>query len=134
MTKAAPAVGPRELRSFGLLMGAVVVALFGLLLPWLLERPLPVWPWVTAAAFALPALLWPAALRPLHAAWMRFGHVMGALNAYLILGLVFFAVLTPMGWVMRLLGINPLLKPPSRPDSFLAKSRRRSPDHMDRPF
>lgn len=124
----------KELRHFGLLMGAVIAAVFGLLLPWLFDRPLPIWPWVLAAAFAIPALLWPAALRPLHALWMRFGHVMGLVNAYVILGLVFFAVLTPIGWLMRLLGINPLLKPATRPDSYLAKSRRRSPDHMDRPF
>ena len=124
----------KELRHFGLLMGAVIAAVFGLLLPWLLDRPLPGWPWVLAAAFAIPALLRPAALRPLHALWMRFGHVMGTINGYLILGLVFFAVLTPIGWLMRLLGINPLLKPASRPDSYLAKSRRRSPDHMERPF
>ena len=124
----------KELRHFGLLMAAVVGALFGLLLPWLFDRPLPAWPWALAAAFAVPALLRPAVLRPVYALWMRFGHVMGTINAYLILGLVFFIVLTPIGRVMRLLGINPLLRPASRPDSFLAKSRRRPPQHMDRPF
>jgi hypothetical protein len=123
-----------ELRHFGLLMAAVIASLFGLLLPWLLDRALPSWPWVLAAAFAIPALLRPAALRPIHALWMRFGHVMGTINAYLILGLVFFTVLTPIGWLMRLLGINPLRKPASRPDSFLARSRRRPPPHMEKPF
>ncbi|MBP2675902.1 MAG: hypothetical protein H6Q84_2742, partial [Deltaproteobacteria bacterium] len=55
-----------ELRHFGLLMAAVIAVLFGLLLPWLLDRALPSWPWLLAAAFAIPALLWPAALRPIH--------------------------------------------------------------------
>lgn len=131
---ATPTPTASELRHFGLLMGAVVAGLFGLLLPWLLGRSLPYWPWALAAAFAVAALLQPAVLRPVYRLWMRFGHVMGTINAYLILGLVFFVVLTPIGRVMRLLGINPLLRPPSRPDSFLATSRRRPPEHMDRPF
>ena len=130
----APDTGPRELRSFGLLMGAIVAALFGLLLPWLFDRSLPYWPWAVGAAFAGTALLWPAALRPVYRLWMRFGHVMATVNAWVILGLVFFAVMTPIGWVMRLLGVDPLHKSAPGADTFRTISRQRPPSHMDRPF
>jgi len=62
-----------------------------------------------AAVFTLVAF-WP--LWPLHAPslpwlgglWMKFGHVLGWINARIILSLVFFVVVTPIGIVMRLLG------------------------------
>lgn len=60
----APETSPRELGSFGLLMGAIIAALFGLLLPSLFDRSLRYWPWAVGAAFAGTALARPAGLRP----------------------------------------------------------------------
>jgi fatty acid desaturase len=48
--------GP-ELRQFGLLFGAILVLLFGLLLPFLIGYSFPLWPWVVALIFAVLALL-----------------------------------------------------------------------------
>ena len=64
-----------------------------------------------AAVFTIVAF-WP--LWPLHApnvwwlggagAWMAFGHVLGWINSRIILGVVFFVVVTPIGLIMRLFG------------------------------
>jgi hypothetical protein len=51
----------RGLRKFGVVTGAIVVGLFAVFLPWLLERPWPAWPWILAAALWIPALLFPVA-------------------------------------------------------------------------
>ena len=40
-----PELDRAGLRQFGLLMGGFVALVFGLLLPWLFERTLPLWPW-----------------------------------------------------------------------------------------
>ncbi|MDH3901107.1 MAG: SxtJ family membrane protein [Gammaproteobacteria bacterium] len=77
------------LRKFGLITGAIVVGLFGLLLPWLLDHHWPVWPWVVAAALWVPALVFPAVLKPVYRGWMKFGAVLGFINTRLILGLFF---------------------------------------------
>ena len=42
----------RELRNFGLVFAGGLIVFFGLLLPWLFEKPWPLWPWVGAGAFA----------------------------------------------------------------------------------
>ncbi len=76
----------------------------------------PLWPlaapnlyWLTGAgAFALAGLAWPRVLSPLNALWMKIGHVLGWINTRLILGLVFFLLVTPTGFVVRLLGYDPL--------------------------
>lgn len=94
---------PSQLRSFGLLTGGIFAALFGLLFPWLGERAMPLWPWIVMAVFWLPALLIPQVLQPVYALWMKIGHVLGWINTRIILGLLFFLLIVPIGWLMRLL-------------------------------
>lgn len=94
---------PTALRHFGLLTGAIFACLFGLLLPWLGERAIPVWPWVVMAAFCVPALLYPRILQPVYSIWMKIGHILGWINTRIILGLLFFLLLVPVGLLMRIL-------------------------------
>ena len=68
------------------------------------------WPyWLTAAtAFAFAAWLRPAALSPLNRLWFRLGLLMHRVINPLIMGLLFFVVITPMGLLMRAFGKRPL--------------------------
>ena len=65
----------KELRKFGLLFGAVLIVLFGLLLPWWKTHPLPRWPYFVGVPFIVLALVWPAILRFPYIGWMKFGAV-----------------------------------------------------------
>jgi len=94
----------KELREFGLIFGAIFVALFGFLVPWLFEKALPIWPWYVFAITSGLALIVPIALKPFYKLWMLFGGVMGWINTRLILGLVFYFVFMPFGLVMKLFG------------------------------
>lgn len=72
----------------------------------------PLWPvpmpnlyWLAGAGLWLAAaLLYPKMLTPLYKVWMVFGHMLGWINARIILALVFFVVVMPIGLVMRLFG------------------------------
>jgi hypothetical protein len=99
-----PDLDRKGLREFGLLMGGIIAGLFGLLLPWLLEHPLPAWPWPIAGTLALWALLSPDTMRPLYRLWIRFGLLLNRLTTPLILGVLFFVVITPVALVMRIAG------------------------------
>ena len=124
-----------ELRRFGLTTGAIVIALFGLLLPWLFGKSLPLWPWIIAAALALPALAVPQALGPVYHGWLKFGHVLGWINTRLILGILFFIVVTPISAFMRLLGHDPMRKRLETDKStYRVDATKRNPDHFERPF
>ena len=63
---------------------------------------------VIAVALIVPALVRPVWLRGPNAAWMRFAHVLGWINSRMLLSLLFFGVLTPVGVARRLVGVDVL--------------------------
>ena len=71
----------------------------------------PVWVglWVVLAALMLfLGFVFPRALRPLNVAWFRFGLLLHKVVSPLVMGLVFYVTVTPIGLIMRLLGKRPL--------------------------
>ncbi|MCB2263353.1 MAG: SxtJ family membrane protein [Candidatus Thiosymbion ectosymbiont of Robbea hypermnestra] len=123
------------LRKFGLVTGAIVVLLFGFLLPWIFDHGLPYWPWYIAGALWLPALLAPDLLRPVYTAWMRFGLVVGWINTRIILGIVFYALFTPTGLLLKALRVDAMQrKLDARMKTYRVESKKQPPDQMERPF
>ncbi len=90
---------PRALRRFAWVVGGALL----LLGAWLLRRHPAAGASALAAAAALLAAGWlaPAALRPLHRAWMGFAFASGWLVSRALLALLFFAALTPTALVAR---------------------------------
>jgi len=124
----------KGLREFGLTTGGIVAVLFGLFFPWLLERPIPRWPWVIAAVLAAWGLAAPLSLRPVYRGWMKFGLLMSKVTTPLIMGLVFFFVVTPMGLVRRLLGKDSLARQFDKSVSYRVASARPPPKNLEKPF
>ncbi len=124
-----------DLRSFGLLTGGLAAGIFGLALPLLRRHPLPVWPWIVGGVLIIAALAWPSALRPLYRPWVRLGLVLGWINSRIILTILFFLVIVPMGLIMRALGRDPVSRKLD-PDAstYRVPSRARSRESMERPF
>ncbi len=57
-----------------------------------------------AVAFAAVALIRPGLLAPLNRLWTKFGLVLHRVVNPIVMGLVFYVTITPMGLAMRLLG------------------------------
>lgn len=93
-------------RSFGLVFVAVFVIVA--LLPLLHGHAVRLWSLGVAGLILLVALAVPDLLAPLNRLWMRFGMLLHHIVSPLVLGLMFFVVVTPMGVLMRLLGKDPL--------------------------
>src|SRR5262245_6805090 len=125
----------KELRKFGFVFAGILLLLFEGLLPWLKHKPLPGWPLSIAIPIAVLALIWPAALRPFHAAWMKFGAVMGFINTRIIMSVLFFAVLTPIGALLRALNKNPLVRRFDREaGSYRVASAAHSKEDLEKPY
>ena len=130
-----PELGRRGLREFGLVTGAAVVALFGLFFPWVLGRGWPAWPWAIAAPLWLLALVHPSWLRWIYRAWMRFGLLASRVTTPLVLGIVFFFMISPMAIVRRLRGRDAMQRAfdPDQ-DSYRVRSTRSPREKLERPF
>ena len=125
----------KTLVQFGLLTGGLIAVLFGLLFPWLWGRRFPVWPWAAAAVLVVSALGVPAALSPVYRAWMAVGSALGWINTRILLGAVFFLVVTPIGAVMRLTGRDPLRRKfEPRGGTYRIPSARTPRERMEVPF
>jgi hypothetical protein len=130
-----PELDQKGLREFGLMTGAAVVAIFGLFFPWMLDLDWPVWPWAIAAPLWLLALIHPPWLRRIYRAWMRFGLLAGKVTTPLVLGIVFFLMISPMAMARRLWGKDPIQRvlDPDR-DSYRTQSARSPRERLERPF
>lgn len=131
---AIPELNARELRKFGFTTGGIVVALFGLFFPWLLERAWPIWPWVVLALLGAPAALTPTALRPVYRGWMKLGLLASKVTTPLVLGSVFFLLICPMGMIRSASGRNQMRQPFQAVESYRVPSRRNNSANLGKPF
>jgi saxitoxin biosynthesis operon SxtJ-like protein len=102
-------ISNKQLRSFGLTVGGVF-AVIGLW-PAVFHNEDPRW-WAVllAGLLVIPALVFPRCLLWVYRRWMALGHVLGWINTRIILGVVFYFVVTPIGFIRRLLGKDPMGK------------------------
>lgn len=122
------------LRRFGWQMAIAWPLLFGVLLPWLFNHSWPLWPWLLSAGFALSALLLPKVLYWPARLWLLFAAVMGWINTRLLLGVVFFLLLWPLGLVLRSLNKLDYRARPQDSGSFWRDSAPVAPENMKEPF
>ena len=124
-----------DLKKFGLIAGIITACLFGLLLPWLKHYSFPSWPWAAAAVFVAVSMFAPHMLQPVYSAWMQFGKIMNRITTPVIMGIVYFLIITPMAFVMRARGRDLLgLDYDGTLDTYRVKSRSRTIESMKRPF
>ena len=62
------------------------------------------WFLIPSFIFLILGLLNSKILSPLNTAWIKFGNILGKVIAPIVMGLIFFLVVTPIGLFMRILG------------------------------
>ncbi len=124
----------QELRHFGLIMAVALILFFGLLIPWIWDLNWPLWPWIAAAVFAAAALIYPLVLLPVFRVWERIGLVVGWINTHILLGLVFYVIVMPMGLVMRLFHDPMERRLDTSLPSYRTPSRQPVTKNLEKPF
>ena len=89
-------------RSFGLLFFIVFLAIS--LWPLIYQEDLRLWAFILALIFFVLGILNSKFLTPLNKLWMKFGLFLGSIVAPFVMGVVFFMVVTPTSFFMRILG------------------------------
>lgn len=134
MTHPIPDLDRKGLREFGIVTGAIVAGLFGVAIPWAFDMPWPRWPWVVFAVLGAWGLIAPASLKPVYRTWMRFGLLMGTVMTPLVMGIVFFFVITPMAMALKLLGKDAMAREFNNEGSYRIISKSASADSLRRPY
>jgi ABC-type uncharacterized transport system permease subunit len=84
-------------------------------------------------AFILAAVLIPDVLPPVHRVWMKGAEALSRITTPIILGVIYFLVITPVGIVMRAVGRDPLTSP-RRGESVWSSRGRASRSDLRRQF
>lgn len=123
-----------ELRKFGFVTAGMLLLFFVVLIPYIWNLGIPIWPWVIAGILSFFALVAPVLLHPVYKVWMKFAEILGWINTRLILGVVFYFLLVPIGIIAR------IFKDPMQRsidislDSYLIKSRPPNNRNLEKPF
>jgi len=133
MTLPAPTV--KSLREFAWILAAAISLLWGLAFPLFHGRSLPLLPWILAGVLVLLGTFTPASLAPLYRLWMQLGEKLGWINSRLLLGIIFFVIVTPMAATMRLLRRDTMNRRwQSQQASYRIPSTVRPLTHMEKPY
>tara|TARA_E500000178_G_scaffold288423_2_gene291036 strand:- start:524 stop:907 length:384 start_codon:yes stop_codon:yes gene_type:complete len=89
-------------RSFGIVF--FIIFLIVALYPLINNEDLRIWSLLISAIFLVLGLLNSKLLSPLNKLWFKFGLFLGKVFSPVIMGIIFFLVVTPIGFIMRIVG------------------------------
>lgn len=114
-------------RKFAFTLGIALLVLAGLsfwrghdIVPFVLAAP--------GGLLLLAGLVLPGRLGPLERQWMSFGHLLSRFMSPIMLGVVYFGVLTPVGKLMRLFDKNPLQEHHQKDTTWKVRAQKRQSD------
>ena len=88
-------------RSFGIVF--FVVFLLIALYPLIFNGEIRIWPLIVSLIFLVLGLINSKFLNPLNKLWFKFGLFLGKIITPIIMGIIFFLVVTPIGLIMKVL-------------------------------
>ena len=112
-------------RNFGVVFFIffMIISLF----PLFKDGNVRVWALVVAIIFLILGLLNSKVLTPLNKIWFKFGILLGGFVSPIVMGTVFFVIVTPTSLVMRVLGKNLLnLKKNNKKTYWIERSKIKS--------
>ncbi len=118
-------------KNFGVIF-SVFFFLIGLW-PLLSLNPIRVWSICLAIIFLVLSFFRPNILRPLNNSWVKLGEILGKIIAPIIMALIFFTILTPISFLVRILGKDLLKLKFSKKNSYWIQ-RKKNITTMDKQF
>ena len=89
-------------RSFGILF--FIVFLLIAIWPVINSEPIRIWSIIISILFLILGITNSKILTPLKRGWIKLGEILGKVVAPIIMGFIYFIIITPIGILMRLFG------------------------------
>ena len=98
----------KKLREFGLFIGFSFPIVIGWMLPKIAGHEFRFWTLWIGIIFIFLSLINPKSLYYPYKFWFELGNFLGWVNSHILLGFIYFVVLIPISFVMRIFGYDPL--------------------------
>lgn len=93
------------------------------------------WALSLSLLFLVATLVAPSSLRVLSQQWLKLGKLISKVTNPLVLGLFYFAIFTPIAWIARIFGHDPLeLGFDQRRATYWVARKPLQKDFMEKPF
>ena len=112
-------------RSFGIVFFVIflIIAIF----PLLKSNEIKYWSLIISIIFLFLGIINSSILTPLNKIWFKFGMLLGNIVSPIVMGLIFFVIVTPTSLIMRLIGKDLLnLKKNNKNTYWIEKSQQKS--------
>lgn len=120
----------RSLRKFGLTVG-IVLLLFGIVL-YLFDKPSFVYLGVIGLLLIILGVLLPNLLKPINKLWMTLAIILGWFMSRVILTILFYVIVTPIGFLIKIFGRDFLkLKTDNSLSSYWEEREKKVSDKID---
>ena len=114
-----------EGRRFGLTVGIAFLALAAVAL-WRSRSVAAMVLSVLGGLLVFAGLIAPTRLGPVERAWMGLAHLISKVTTPIVMGVIYFAVFTPIGVAMRLAGRNPMVHSNATGSTWIRRTSGRS--------
>ena len=118
-------------KSFGILF--FIVFLLIAIWPIIASEPVRIWATIVSLIFLLLGIINSKLLTPLKQGWIKLGEILGKVIAPIVMGFIYFLIITPIGLLMRLLGKDLLSVKLNKEKSYWVK-RSKNMNTMRRQF
>ncbi|MEN8907585.1 MAG: SxtJ family membrane protein [Clostridiales bacterium] len=123
-----------DLRKFGIILGILIILFFGFIIPFLRNYSLPKWPFITSIIIIILSIFIPKTITPIYIFWMKLGHILGKINTTILLTIIFYIIITPMGFFMKVFGYDPLKIKFFNEKTYRKESQSLSINRMEVPY
>ena len=106
----------KDLRNFGFTIGSILLVIA--LILFFKEKDSDVYFFSIGLVFILSGIVFSFILKPFYKIWMTFAVIVGWIMTRIILAILFFFIITPIGVLARLFGKDFLNLKPDNRDSF----------------
>ena len=125
----------KELKKFGLIISIALFVVFGVIYTSLIENTYSKWLLIFTITPWLWSLTWPETLRVPYRIWIEVGNGLAWVNNRIILGIIFFIILFPVGLLLRLLGKDALERNfQKEKNSYRLICQKRNKNQLEKPY
>ncbi|MFT5350600.1 MAG: ABC-type uncharacterized transport system permease subunit [Planctomycetota bacterium] len=125
----------KQLELFGVILSAVIS--FWLLVYWFKSEKslINLWPyWLVMVLLLSIAMIMPLRLKIFYLKWMKAAELINKIVVNFMLCVIFFLLITPIAFIKRILGDDPLRKPHYIEGTYRQQSNFIKPEDMENPF